>query len=1046
MKPSPNLTLLIFILAVHTLQAQWQEIPTPVGGTALSLARQNGVFFAGSWSHVFRSFDGALWSRMGDLPPSYGSSYELRAEGDRIYAHLYEAFGQPIHSQAVYYSTDQGDHWTSIPIGNDSKRIFFSGQRIFRVDNTNRLYACDDNGNCQLVWIQPESTPNNTILDIEPWNGKLLMYTVNNLWSSVDTGLTWVPVTNGLLAMSMPVEAPESQMYTAGPNILLNSGVLKLVSQDSGYTFHFIEPKNIDGRFYDMAAFQDKLYFAHLGNYYVSTDGGLSWELRDWPPVASFVTDGDTLWAGGYSGIYKSTDGEHWTFSGKNILELYSGAIEEVLAFEGGMAVQAPDGTLYVSKDGGQSFEFITNGTFDPMLVTDSGNIIVQPYRYNIANSTLDTLTIPGTADAYYYTYCYGDGQLLATRDYQNLFWRSLDDGTTWDSIPINTTDIPYQAGLIDNKLFLTFQTNGNVNMSDDLGQTWVDFRSGLSVNDAYAPYKQLFRIGDILLLQATDSTYRYTPAGWARWSKSEVHWTGDDGRYFGGVAGLEPALLAANADASVVTHLESTNPMINLTHPVSYSNNVLYTIGQSGFSPLAYPVIYTLDVEAFENSIVSGKVFLDADSDTLFDPEETPLAGNIVSGNPSGTVATSSSTGHFSFLVWQPGDTLQPQLPSPHYTAQPPYRIVNQPDTDLDFALQPKPDELDYAIHATAHNVFRPGFETNITLTCSNPGTVAEDFAVRVVLPAYMHLQTASPVQAGIVEDTITWTLPALQSLSSTGILLTVRTETFAPLNDTFDIRATIGPVDTDLDTLNNVGIIHDRVVGSYDPNDKTVFPETLTPQQLAAGETLTYRIRFQNTGTFPASIVRVLDTLPAGLDVSTLKILSASHPMHWTLKGNSILEFVFPDINLPDSISNEPGSHGFVLFSVQAQPSLPVGTSIYNQAAIYFDFNVPVFTNFAQILVKQSVGTTSASLPHSGIRLVPNPASNVVRIFFDEKTEASAFIRLFNASGQLVLQKHAGAGMDSYTIDVSALPAGTYLVKVSGRRESTALLLKTP
>ena len=48
-----------------------------------------------------------------------------------------------------------------------------------------------------------------------------------------------------------------------------------------------------------------------------------------------------------------------------------------------------------------------------------------------------------------------------------------------------------------------------------------------------------------------------------------------------------------------------------------------------------------------------------------------------------------------------------------------------------------------------------------------------------------------------------------------------------------------------------------------------------------------------------------------------------------------------------LPDSNVNEPASHGFVKFTVSQQPGNPMGTVINNQAAIYFDFNDPIFTN---------------------------------------------------------------------------------------------------
>ncbi len=1032
MSNSPVFFLLIFILKINALQAQWQEFPTPVGGTALSLAEQNGVFFAGSYNHAFRSYDGELWSRLEALPPFGNATYELQTEGDRVYAHLYEGFGAPVHSQAVYYSTDQGDHWTSIPIGNDSKRIFFSGQRVFRLNNSNVLYKSDDDGAFwQQVWSAP---PDNAILDLEAWNGELRLYTVYNMLGSTDNGSNWTVVTNGILAMTGPDAVPESQMFAAGPNIILNSGVIKIISSDGGVNAIPIQPEMIDGRFYDIVEFQGVLYAAHGANYYVSFDGGFNWEARDGLPVITFLTDGATLWAGGYSGIFRSTDGENWTFSGKNILELYSGYIGEVLPFEGGMAVKSWDGTLYVSTDDAQSFDFVTFNTSGRMIATDNGNIIALPYRYNIAGGTLDTIIIPGISDVTYCNFSYGDGQLLASRDFQSVFWRSLDDGITWDSIPMGTSEISYTPGLIDGRLFLTFQSTEEVRVTEDLGATWTNFTLGMSFNDANAWYKQLHRIGDILLLEGVDSTYRYTPAGWQRWSKSDVKWTGGDGHYFGWSVAQERQLLVFNEDASIATRLDSSNFLLDLSLPMSYGNHALYGIGQSAISALRYPVIYKLDVSGFENGLVSGQVFLDTNSNDTLDPQEAPQVGNIVSSKPLSAVTTTNSYGDYTFLFWQQNDTIRPQLPSPHYRAHPPYYLVNQAATGLDFAIQPQPDALDYEIHATAHNVFRPGFNTNITLTCSNPGTVDQGFTVTAILPDFMHLDVASPTPDAVVNDTITWNLPGLQSLSSTDIVLTVQTEIFPALGTVFDIHTEIGPLASDLNISNNVSIIHDTLVGSYDPNDKAVFPETLTPEQLTSGEALTYRVRFQNTGNYPASIVRVLDTLSNNLDVSTLRILSSSHLMTWHLTSGKILEFVFQNINLPDSSSNEPGSHGFVLFSIKPKPNLPIGTAIPNQAAIYFDFNLPVFTNISQMLVKQTVAVHPEFALEGNLHLFPNPASGKITVTWTDKTQPdNRRISINDLSGRTVFDLAIATGLQQQTLDIRHLPQGLYFLQMT-------------
>jgi uncharacterized repeat protein (TIGR01451 family) len=136
--------------------------------------------------------------------------------------------------------------------------------------------------------------------------------------------------------------------------------------------------------------------------------------------------------------------------------------------------------------------------------------------------------------------------------------------------------------------------------------------------------------------------------------------------------------------------------------------------------------------------------------------------------------------------------------------------------------------------------------------------------------------------------------------------------------------------------------------VTGSYDPNDKSAVPTGIQAEHyLRANEEIEYKIRFQNTGTDTAFKVVIVDTLPAQLDLSTLRAGVASHPYQLKIYPGGILHFVFDPIALPDSNVNEAASNGFVQFRIAQQPDLPDGTLIENSAAIYFDFNAPVITN---------------------------------------------------------------------------------------------------
>lgn len=133
---------------------------------------------------------------------------------------------------------------------------------------------------------------------------------------------------------------------------------------------------------------------------------------------------------------------------------------------------------------------------------------------------------------------------------------------------------------------------------------------------------------------------------------------------------------------------------------------------------------------------------------------------------------------------------------------------------------------------------------------------------------------------------------------------------------------------------------------IGAYDPNDKRGLPLGFGQNHLIErGVEIEYLIRFQNTGTAPAHDIVLRDTLSANLDPGSIRVGAGSHP--FTSLGEGVLVFRFDDIFLPDSSANEPASHGFVSFRIAQQPNLPLGSDIYNSAAIYFDFNPPVITN---------------------------------------------------------------------------------------------------
>ncbi|ALD21537.1 IPT/TIG domain-containing protein [Hymenobacter sp. DG25A] len=164
--------------------------------------------------------------------------------------------------------------------------------------------------------------------------------------------------------------------------------------------------------------------------------------------------------------------------------------------------------------------------------------------------------------------------------------------------------------------------------------------------------------------------------------------------------------------------------------------------------------------------------------------------------------------------------------------------------------------------------------------------------------------------------------------------------------------------------------------IVDSYDPNDKLVIPGGITDQYYTTRKApLRYRIRFQNTGNDVAYQVRVVDSLSANLDISTLQLEGASHPYRFELHGKEqpVLTFNFDDIQLPDSSRNMAASQGFIQFSIWPKEGLVDKTLVENYADIYFDYNSAVRTNYTFNRIYDIPATLNTTLHFDDVVATP-------------------------------------------------------------------------
>jgi uncharacterized repeat protein (TIGR01451 family) len=224
------------------------------------------------------------------------------------------------------------------------------------------------------------------------------------------------------------------------------------------------------------------------------------------------------------------------------------------------------------------------------------------------------------------------------------------------------------------------------------------------------------------------------------------------------------------------------------------------------------------------------------------------------------------------------------------------------------------------------------------------------------------------------------------------------------------------------------------DEVVGSYDPNDKRGFPlGWKDAHYVERNQELEYMIRFQNTGTDTAFTVVVRDTISYLLDVASVRPGASSHPYAFQVSGEGVLTFRFDNILLVDSATNEPASHGYVLFNIAQQPDLPLGTIIENDAAIYFDYNEPIITNTWVYTVGKPFTTFIKNPPASGVdlQIFPNPFSEQTLFRLNGVAENTSIrLSVINAQGRLE-REEVFTGTE-YLFQNNGLSAGVYFFKM--------------
>ncbi len=448
--------------------------------------------------------------------------------------------------------------------------------------------------------------------------------------------------------------------------------------------------------------------------------------------------------------------------------------------------------------------------------------------------------------------------------------------------------------------------------------------------------------------------------------------------------------------------------------------------------------------------NFITGKLFIDANSNAVQDSGEIPLVHKSVTEINTGRLAFSEQNGFYSVSVLDTGNfTVAPTAMNYFNTVPVTHSAIftgsfQQTDSLNDFAFQPAGVFNDLHVSITPLNNFRSGFNASYQITFSNYGTTTLLGAIILFKNPNWSYVSANPNPIFTTVDSIVWTSGVLSPFQTKSIVVTVNVNTGLPIGTLINSNVRIEPIANDANSVNNFDTSNVYVTGAVDPNDILVSEDTLTTTQLSIAPYLDYIIRFQNTGNDTAFNVRVLNNISLNLDIGTFEFVASSHLLNISYGIHArLLTFDISNILLPDSNTNELASHGFIRYRIKPSNTLVAGDNISNAAFIYFDFNNPVATNTAVTHIVLPTGLTPNPSPkeRGALQCYPNPTANELTVTgyvlsANEKTTLKVFDVFGKEIMSLPLGSPDGSGGGAFKLQTSNYPQGVYFVQVGSLR----------
>ena len=400
--------------------------------------------------------------------------------------------------------------------------------------------------------------------------------------------------------------------------------------------------------------------------------------------------------------------------------------------------------------------------------------------------------------------------------------------------------------------------------------------------------------------------------------------------------------------------------------------------------------------------------------------------------------------SGSYSKSVVNGSYLITPSLENPNYFSISPTSVTVDFPTSIapfnqNFCVTSIGTHSDLEISILPMNNAQPGLNVSYKIVFKNKGTNSQSGTINLNFnDAILDFVSANPSFSTQSINNLNWSFVNLAPLEIRSILVTLNLNSSSEtpsvnVGQILNFTALINSTLTDEFISDNTNNLNQVVKNSSDTNDKVCIEgNSISSSQI--GEYVHYIIRFKNNGTETAQNIVVKDVIDTSkFNVNSIVPINGSHLFQTRISNQNVVEFIFQNINLSNTV---PNNEGFVAFKIKTLTTLPIGSTFSNSATMYFDYKAPLITNVESTTI-QSLLNNQVFESSKYFKVYPNPVKKNFNIANIDSVSINS-VSIYNSIGQLI---RIISNPNNASIEVSELQSGIYFLRVTSEKATESI-----